>query len=61
MLKQSNEEYDLSTSPFGFHEAERAEGWQEVTKVSPDPRYEAWDVEEVYSEFLDIGQRGEVA
>jgi len=61
VLKKPDEVYDLSVGPSGIHQAKRSEPWQEVFKVPLNPRYEVRDVQILYLEFLDIGQRGNLA
>ena len=61
VLEQPDEVYDLPAGPFWFSQGERADGWQEVFKVSSGPRHEARDIQAVNPEFLDAGQREEVA
>ena len=61
VLKKPNEVYDLSIGPSGFRQAERSERWQEVFKVPLNLRYEVVDVQILYLEIPDIGQRGKLA
>ena len=61
VLEQPDEVCDLPAGPFLFSQRERADSWQEVFKVSSNPRHEARDVQVVNPEFLDAGQREEVA
>jgi hypothetical protein len=55
MLEQSNEVYDLPAGPFGRSQGKGADGWEEVFKVSSNPRHKTMDVQEFYLEVLDVG------
>ena len=57
MLKQSDEVYDLPMGSFGFPQTEIPESRYKVTKVPPNRRHEARDVQVVYPELADVGQR----
>ena len=61
VLKMPNEVHDLSIGPSWFPQPERPEPWQEMFEVPLNLRYKVGDVQILYLEFLDIGQRGNLA
>ena len=58
--EESDEIQDLPGSAFGFHESEESNGWRQVPKPLLDVRHEAGYLQVVYSELLEVCERGKV-